>query len=614
MEIYALIYQIYLITIYIVIKGDIHMLKNAKLKKKLMVVLIVPTIALVATMAIAITELNYLQKNLTNALYEQSYKVSNLILNADKNMYKAMVAQRNLFLTNGYEPNFKEFIIERDKNISDAKKEIAESRKLVQQNEVIADMYKNQNDGKDIMNEFDKFEQYFNEWEKECVNVTNSLAVKELNNRSLEMIQERSKEPKFNLARQSIDNIGMAMEQYAQANIDKSKIDKRNALLIIGIIDIAAVLISMAVGWVIIKGIIKRINSAKELINDTSELDLTLETQDAELLNSKDEIGDISTSIIKMRQSLKLILEELNNSIIQISGSAKNLAAATDQSTASIEAVTSTVDEIAKGAQEQAKEAQNGVEKLDTLASKINIVVDSSEQVKKYSSNVKEMNDKGIHSINRLVDKFNLNKKAVEHVADNINILDEKSGSIGDIINTIESIAEQTNLLALNAAIEAARAGEAGRGFAVVAEEIRKLSEQTSVFTKEIEKIVKEIQEEISNSKESMDSGKEAVVEADEAMVDTNEVFDKIDNSIKTTLQHIDTLASNILEVDNDKQDVIGRIQGISAISEESAASTEEVSAAMSEQAGTVNNVLKMTEELKGIAAKLEDLAKKFRM
>ncbi|MDG6937973.1 MAG: isochorismatase family protein, partial [Nitrososphaerota archaeon] len=41
----------------------------------------------------------------------------------------------------------------------------------------------------------------------------------------------------------------------------------------------------------------------------------------------------------------------------------------------------------------------------------------------------------------------------------------------------------------LNAAIEAARAGEAGRGFAVVADEVKKLAENTTHATAEIESV-----------------------------------------------------------------------------------------------------------------------------
>ncbi|PHF13145.1 chemotaxis protein, partial [Bacillus toyonensis] len=70
-----------------------------------------------------------------------------------------------------------------------------------------------------------------------------------------------------------------------------------------------------------------------------------------------------------------------------------------------------------------------------------------------------------------------------------IQLLNNKSKQIGDILEVIQNIADQTNLLALNAAIEAARAGEHGRGFAIVADEVRKLAEQSSVSSSEISKL-----------------------------------------------------------------------------------------------------------------------------
>lgn len=71
-----------------------------------------------------------------------------------------------------------------------------------------------------------------------------------------------------------------------------------------------------------------------------------------------------------------------------------------------------------------------------------------------------------------------------------IKVVQDLLGNIIEFNHRIGSIAQMTNLLSLNASIEAARAGNAGQGFAIVAQEIRKLANQVSAITGEIEGLV----------------------------------------------------------------------------------------------------------------------------
>lgn len=98
-----------------------------------------------------------------------------------------------------------------------------------------------------------------------------------------------------------------------------------------------------------------------------------------------------------------------------------------------------------------------------------------------------------VESIRRLNGNLNL---AVENSHRYIERTDE-------VISQVAKISMQTKILGLNANIEAARAGEHGKGFAVVANEVQKLSDHTSQFSKEISGMLKELTIEIQKVSEA---------------------------------------------------------------------------------------------------------------
>lgn len=373
-----------------------------------------------------------------------------------------------------------------------------------------------------------------------------------------------------------------------------------------------AIIFAMVIGRRISKPIVLVTNSIDKIKNLDFTHNNDIEFQ--KLLKNKDEIGAIARSAMALEEELQKVVTSLKNNSNEVLNCSNLAAESVEQTLYSIEQVSKTTEELANGATNQARKSEEGLQKLNDLSDDINTIVNSADEVVKYSNLTQQANVKGIQSIEKLNSKIEENNKAVYKVSQNISHLAQKSNSIGDIINVIEAIAEQTNLLALNAAIEAARAGESGKGFAVVAEEVRTLSEQTALSTGEISRVIKEIQDEISTAKSNMDNSEKVIKEANSFMDQSSIAFKTIESSIEKMSGIISKLINEISKVDNKKETVIDSIEDIASISEESAAATEEVSATMEEQNSTMADISTTTEKLKDISKQLHQLVDRFKV
>jgi methyl-accepting chemotaxis protein len=385
----------------------------------------------------------------------------------------------------------------------------------------------------------------------------------------------------------------------------------RFAFLIITVIGVSiAVLTALWTG----KRISKPILLATELIDKTSRLDLGDNDNYRRLLSYKDETGEMGRAIFKMREALLKNLDAIRQASVNIENYSSSFSSMSEQSAASIEGIERSVDDLGKGAQEQARQAQQSSDKLILLSQNIEAVVKGAALVKESSDKAEHLNMQNLQTLKNLFDKIKENTASAAKVGENINSLDSKSSSIGEIASSIKNIASQTNLLALNAAIEAARAGESGRGFAVVAGEIRKLSEQTSNSVKNIEEIISEIQSEIKTAKLGVDNSRMIIVETEKSSKLAGEASNKINDAVKTIIESLAGLVKSIEAMDENRNIVIEAVDGISAVTEETSASTQEILASVEQQSSAVQEVAKSAQELQTVAGNLKDLLEKFKV
>jgi methyl-accepting chemotaxis protein len=373
----------------------------------------------------------------------------------------------------------------------------------------------------------------------------------------------------------------------------------------------AAIILSFIIIYLLVNTlIINKIKQIIDIMKKVSQGELNVDTN----IKTNDEFRLIGESISQANSGVASLINNVSHNAQQVSEYVQTLAAASSESAAASEEVAKTTEELAKGATEQAKEVEEGSEKLNNLTNEIDVVYNNSELMKKNAGEMYQLNIEGINVLKQLEESFRTIIEIVDMAANNTKVLFDKSGSINQIINTIQSVTAQTNLLALNAAIEAARAGDAGRGFAVVAEEIRKLAEQTSNSAKEISSIVGEVQSEINNTKVNMDAAENIVGNANQRLTETEKAFDSISYAIKKTMEQIEFLIKSIKKMNESKEGVVTSMQQITAISEESAASTEEISASTEEQSATIEDISQTAENLKDLAEKLSESIRGFKI
>ncbi len=357
------------------------------------------------------------------------------------------------------------------------------------------------------------------------------------------------------------------------------------------IIVVIAILCSIIIATILSTSIGRIILRITTNLKKAADGDLTVNIK----CSRHDEFGTLTESANHMVQNMKGLIvktldvkDSMNDSTVQVMSIAEELMVATKNISASIE-------EIRRGIVQQAEDSEQCLKTSDELSKKVSVVSENTEAIGGIADSSKLIVHDGIVSINVLNDKAMETTNITNTIITDISQLAIESSSIGKIINVINEIAEQTNLLSLNASIEAARAGDAGRGFAVVADEIRKLAEQSVKASSEIANIIDSIQVKTAKTVETAKQSESIVSSQTAALEKTITIFNQINSSVEDMVNRLSIIAGGIHDIGEAEAQTLSSIESISAVSEETAASSEEVENAATRQVNAVERLNKAT-------------------
>jgi len=331
-------------------------------------------------------------------------------------------------------------------------------------------------------------------------------------------------------------------------------------------------------------------------------------------VQTDDALGELGSSFNKMMDKLRDILKDTGSMSKHVFDSSRDIYFKNENLKTVLDQVAVSSNELAAGANQISEEISD-----ISLATK-----DIEEKVTSFNSSTQEMNlrsgqmiqlvEKGLQAVETQSDGMKRNVAATANVSQTIDRLAEQAGGISQITRTISDIAEQTNLLSLNASIEAARAGEHGKGFAVVAQEVRKLAEESTTSTKEVFHLVRSIEEGIRQALTHIAENEQIVHKQTELIEETESVFGEIVNSVKFISEQIAAFARESELMLSSAQRISGTMESISAITEESAAGTQEVSASMNEQIHSVQAIVQQSEEMIKLVTQLQQTIQVFKL
>ena len=378
----------------------------------------------------------------------------------------------------------------------------------------------------------------------------------------------------------------------------------------VGVVLVMVVIFAVLISFAARKGVAP-LKEVEKTLQVMAEGDLTL--PDVQI-DGSDEIAMLAQSMNKTKDKLRNLLTVISNSAQQVAASSEELTASADQTSESITMVANNTVSMAGDVSGQTSVLGDIKDKAEDMGRQMDELMNKAGSMQEAAEDSRRGIENGQQAVDQAVVQMEAMSRQMAESSRVVVGLGERSKEIGQIVDTITAITAQTNLLALNAAIEAARAGEAGKGFAVVAEEVRKLAAESAEAAQSIADLIRTIQVDTDGAVKAMEAGQREVEQGKVMVHKSGEAFQNISGLIEQLYGHIEASRRGIGSADESSRVVVSGVQRVEELSRNTATEAESVSAATEQQTAMVHEMAEGSRALAMLAQSLQDEVMKFRI